>query len=126
MAARKASPRRPRTREANLQRLERAADLYLHACYASQTAARVAEFAAFIRITRPHLSRLVLQLVGKSVRDYLRMKQLEYAQQLLRTTPLPVDTIARASAFGTPWTFNRCFRAAFGETPAEFRRNVTK
>src|SRR5438270_4988256 len=89
------------SREADRQRLERAADLYLHACYGTQTAARAKEFAEYLRVTRPHLSRRTPQLIGMPIRDFLRSRQLAYAQQLLRTTPLSVDQIAVASAFGT-------------------------
>jgi len=110
--------------EGDRERLERAADLYLHECYRSQSAARAKEFAEYLRITRPHLSRRAPQLIGQSIRDFLRARQLAYAQHLLRTTPssVTVDQIALASAFGTPWTFYRRFKAAFGVTPAEYRR----
>ena len=116
---------RARSRQANLDRLENAAELYLAACYENQTAARGDEFANYLRVARPYLSRLVPQLTGMSVRDYLRAKQLAYAQRLLRTTPSSIDVIARKSAFGTSWTFNRCFRQAFGMTPTAYRK-VTK
>ena len=115
-------PRRVRSRDADRQRFERAADLYLHACYGTRTAARADEFAAYLRIARPHLSRIAPQLIGMHIRDFLRSRQLAYAQRLLRTTPLSVDDVAIASAFGTPWTFYRCFRAAFGITPAKYRQ----
>jgi AraC-like DNA-binding protein len=113
-----------RSRDADRRRFERAAELYLHACYGTKTAARAEEFAAFLRITRPYLSRIVPELIGMPLRDYLRGQQLAYAQHLLRTMPLTIDEIALASAFGTPWTFYRCFKAAFSMTPAEYRRTA--
>lgn len=115
-----------RSRDADRRRFERAAELYLHACYGTKTAARADEFAAYLRLARPYLSRLVPDLIGMPLRDYLRGQQLAYAQHLLRTMPLTVtiDQIALASAFGTPWTFYRCFRDAFGITPAKFRTNA--
>lgn len=100
-------------------RLHRAAELYLSACYAARTAARADEFAQKLRVSRFHLHR---KLVHTSLRRLLRQHQLEYAQRLLRTTDIPVDEIAIASAFGTPWTFSRCFKTAFGTTPGEYRR----
>jgi AraC-like DNA-binding protein len=120
---RKGKPRKSsaRSRDADRRRFERAAELYLHACYGTKTAARAEEFAAFLRLTRPYLSRIVPDLIGMPLRDYLRGQQLAYAQHLLRTMPLTVDEIALASAFGTPWTFYRCFKAAFGMTPTEYR-----
>jgi AraC-like DNA-binding protein len=110
-----------RSRDADQRRLERAADLYLHACYGVKTAARTEEFATFIRIARPYLSRLVPELIGMPLREFLRGQQLTHAQHLLRTMPLTVDQIALVSAFGTPFTFQRCFKAAFGVTPGQYR-----
>jgi len=123
---RKPAPRKrgARSRDADRRRFERAAELYLHACYGTQTAARADEFAAFLRVARPYLSRVVPELIGMPLRDFLRREQLVYARHLLRTTPLTIDQIALASAFGTPWTFYRCFKAAFGMTPNEFRLDV--
>lgn len=104
------------------RRLERAVDLYLHACYGTRTAARADEFAAYLRMARPHLSRLAPQILGTSLHEFLRHRQLDHAKMLLRSTPLSIDDVALASAFGTPWTFYRCFRSAFGVTPAQYRR----
>src|ERR1043166_8856375 len=118
-----AASTRKRRRKGNMdrQRLERAADLYLHACYGTRTAARADEFAQYLRIARPQLSRIAPQILGMSLREFLRRRQIERAKELLRSTPLSVDEIALACAFGTPWTFYRCFRSIAGVTPAQFR-----
>jgi AraC family transcriptional regulator len=113
-------------READRQRLDRAAELYLHTCYRTRSAARVDEFAEYLQRTRPHVSRIVAGVIGMPVREFLRQKQLAHARMLLRTTPASVEQIALASGFGTGWTFHRCFRAAFGMTPAQYRNDVTK
>lgn len=120
---RKPAPKKriARSRDADRRRFERAAELYLHACYGTRTAARAEEFAAYLHLARPYLSRLVPDLIGMPLRDFLRDQQLAYAQHLLRTTPLTIDQIALASAFGTPWTFYRCFKAALGMTPTKYR-----
>ena len=115
-----------RSREADTNRLDGAVEFYLRACYDMRTAARADELAEFLRITRPYLSRYVAELAGMPLRDFLRRRQLVYAERLLRTTRLTVAQIALASAFGTEWTFHRCFKAAFGLTPAVYREQVTK
>lgn len=96
--------------------------MYLHACYGTRTAARADEFAQYLRMARPHLSRIAPQILGMSLREFLRGRQLDRAKMLLRSTPLSVDEIALACAFGTPWTFYRCFRSVVGVTPARYRR----
>jgi AraC-like DNA-binding protein len=102
--------------------LERARDHYLRDCYRKRTAARAEEFASYVGVTAPYLSRLVTLVSGTSVRDFLRQSQLIHAANLLRRTPLAVNDIAIASGFGTPSTFYRCFAAAYGTSPSEYRR----
>jgi len=102
-------------------RLERAAAHYLRDCYRRVTAARASEFAATLGVTAPYLSRIAPDILGMPLRDFLRRKQLDYAVQLLKTTPLSAKEIAVRCGFGTVATFYRWFRSAFGTTPAAFR-----
>jgi AraC-like DNA-binding protein len=102
-------------------RLERAAAHYLRGCYRSATAARVSEFAATLGVTAPYLSRIATDILGMPLRDFLRRKQLDFAVQLLKTTPLSAKEIAALTGFGTVSTFYRWFRSAFGTTPDAFR-----
>jgi AraC-like DNA-binding protein len=108
------------------QRLERAGDHYLRACYRQRTAARASELAAFLGVTPPYLSRIVSAILGVTARDFLRRRQLAYAAERLRTTRLSIHELALASAFGTASTFHRCFVSVYGITPGAYRRQVTK
>lgn len=115
-------PRKPRTfTHAHRQRLDRAIAHYLDECYASKRAARVAEFAAFLERSPEYLTRTAVSIVGVPLREYLRTKQLEEAERLIVTTPLPMREIALHAGFGTTSTFYRCFRLAHGMTPGAFR-----
>ena len=118
---RRTNERQRASREADRQRLEDAAEFYLRACYGTRTPVRAEEFAAYLALARPYLSRHVAELIGIPLRDFLRRRQLTYAKRLLQTTPLSVEEVALASAFGSPWTFHRCFKTAFGLTPGEYR-----
>lgn len=115
--------RRRRTfTHAHRQRLERAAEHYLRACYRKKTAARTSEFAQFLGVHEVYLSTIAPQILGgKSLRDFLREKQLAYAEQLLQTTPLHIEEIALRSGFGTIGTFYRWFHARYGMPPGAFR-----
>lgn len=99
---------------------------YLRDCYASRTAARVSELANLLNAPRTYLSRVIPQIFGKPLRNILRDRQLDEALRLLRLTNLSIEEVALASAFGTEVTFHRLFRAAFGMTPAEYRRICRK
>ena len=116
-------PRRRRTfTHAHRQRLERAAEHYLRACYRNTTAARASEFAQFLGVHHVYLSTIAPQILGgKSLRDFLRQKQLAYAEQLLRTTPLYIEEVALRCGFGTIGTFYRWFNASYGMPPGTFR-----
>ena len=105
----------------HLQRLDRASDLYLQDCYRTKTAVRASEFAASLGVTHSYLSGMVRQLTGMTLIEYLRAKQLRYAEQLLQVKQLTVEEIAVRSGFGTPATFYRYFGAKHGMTPTAFR-----
>lgn len=114
--------RKPRTfTHAHRQRLDRAVSHYLDECYAKRSAARVSEFAAFLARSPEYLTRTALSIVGMPLRVYLRKKQLEEAERLITHTPLPMHEIALHAGFGTPSTFYRCFKKAYGMPPGAFR-----
>lgn len=109
---------------ADRRRYEQIIERYLRDCYAGRTAARAAELAALLKMDPAALSRIIHQLFGKSLRHLLRERQLKESCRLLRVTNLPIEDIAVASAFGTDATLYRCFRAAFGMTPGEYREQA--
>ncbi|MEA2162179.1 MAG: AraC family transcriptional regulator [Thermoanaerobaculia bacterium] len=114
--------RKPRIfTHAHRQRLDAAIAHYLDECYANRSAARVSEFAAFLKRNAEYLTRTTASIVGVSLREYLRTKQIEEAERLITTTPLPMYEIALHAGFGTTSTFYRCFRQAHGMPPGAFR-----
>jgi len=106
---------------AHRQRLDRAAEHYLRKCYKTNSAARASEFATHLGLTPEYVSWLASRILGKSLHEFLREKQVAYAAQLLRTGPLPVEEVAIRSGFGTHGTFYRWFFAIYGMTPGAFR-----
>lgn len=108
---------------AHRQRLARATEHYLAWCYERRTAARVSEFASHLGRNADYLSRIVPEIIGASLQDYLRQQQLTYAERLLRTLPadITVTEIALRSGFGSYTTLYRRFRRAFGTAPTAFR-----
>lgn len=59
---------------------------------------------------------------GMSVNEFLNMKRLEYASQLLLTSAMTVSEISDISGFNSRSYFNRLFRNRYGLTPAEYRK----
>lgn len=74
-------------------------------------------------LTPEYVSWLATNILGMTLRDYMRAKQVKYAAWLLRTLPqeITIEEIALRSAFGTARTLHRCFAEAYGVTPGAFR-----
>lgn len=102
-------------------RLEHAITLYLKYCYRRRTVVRVSELAQLLGLSVAHLSRIAAQAFGMPLRDYLRRRQLQEAERILRTTPMKTTLVGRNSGFGTVASFYRCFRRAYGTSPGAFR-----
>jgi len=115
--------RKPRTfTHVHLQRLDRAVSHYLDYCYVKETAARVSEFAAFLKRSPEYLTRTTAAIAGMTLRKYLRRKQLEEAERLILQTPYSMREIALRAGFGTISTLYRCFKQAYGMPPGAFRK----
>lgn len=103
------------------QRWDRAVEHYLLECYREHRPARAKEFARSLELTPEYASWLGGKILGESLSDFLREKQLAYAARLLRTTPLSVHEIALRCGFGSRSTLHRRFLELHGMTPGAFR-----
>ena len=103
------------------QRLDRAAENYLRECYRRMQPARGKDFADTLDLTPEYVSWLGAQILGGSLHDFLRKKQVAYAEKLLRTTPLSIEEVAVRCGFGTRSTMHRWFLTVHELPPAAFR-----
>ncbi|MEU2956457.1 helix-turn-helix domain-containing protein [Streptomyces xanthochromogenes] len=60
--------------------------------------------------------------VGLSPGQWLTQQRVEHARQLLESSDLSVDAIARAAGFGTPTSLRQHLQAALGVPPTAYRR----
>lgn len=74
--------------------------------------------------TRTTLKRRTRKFFECTPQEWLRGHRLLRAEQLLSTTQLSVKTIACSCGFGSPSLLCRHFRARYGTSPAEYRRNI--
>jgi AraC-like DNA-binding protein len=84
------------------------------------------ELARLIGISVRQLSRAVRQEKGLSVHRWVAGRRLSEARRLLTETEMPVQDVARLSAFHSASAFAAAFRAASGFSPGEFRRLATE
>ena len=82
-------------------------------------------YADRLCITTTYLSRIVRQVSGRTVTDYIDQMLLMEAVWLLQTTPFSVAQIADRLHFADTTTFARFFKRMKGCTPKEYRINNT-
>lgn len=107
-----------------LQRVERAIERYLADRYRDRTPAKVKELALFMQVSRPYLSRAVSGVSPVALRQMMRRKQAQYAEELLRLTDLPLHEVALRSAFGDVKTLYRAFQQWYGMRPGAYRKRL--
>ena len=75
-----------------------------------------------VHLSRSHLFRCFDATVEMSPMAYLRKMRAERMARLLASTDLSVAEIARAVGWTDPSYAARCFHAAYGISPTEYRR----
>ena len=78
-------------------------------------------YAESIHITPFHLSRIVRQVTGRTVVDYINQMLLMEATWLLQTTNLSIAAIAERLYFSDQSSFGRFFTRMKGITPKAYR-----
>ena len=82
----------------------------------------VEELADYLEMNPSYLSRLFKKEVGTSISEYIRMKKIETAKNMLVYSEYkPVD-VAQILAFPSQSYFTEAFRKVTGLTPAKYRK----
>ena len=86
---------------------------------------RLRDLAARVAFTSPsNLSRLFRQHYGMSFQRYLQRLRMQKAADLLRTTQLPVGTIARRVGYRDASRFGEHFHRHFKVAPTRWRKGL--
>lgn len=80
--------------------------------------------AEHTNMNRTALCRHFKSHSGRSIFDFLLEFRINYAQQLLRTTHLPIAEIAQSAGFNSLPNFNVQFKSISRCTPGEFRTKL--
>ena len=81
------------------------------------------ELAKQLHFSRRHLVRILKKHYNMSFREKLLSTRMDYAAFLLRTTDLPVSTIATDVGYGSESAFFKVFRRCHNLTPRQYRTN---
>lgn len=72
--------------------------------------------------SKQYICRLFKDEMETTFVDFLTLRRLEHAAELLRQTEEPVVRIAEKSGFGSSQYFSRKFKARYGVTPVQYRQ----
>ena len=97
---------------------------YLHAHFHEPIT--VGDAAAYAGYTPNYFNYCFRNQMGIPFGEYLRNMRLNYAENLLRASSMPVTEIAFESGFGSLSHFSRSFRETYGCAPQEYRRKISQ
>lgn len=81
----------------------------------------VRSLADGVALSPSRFAHLFTEQLGRSPMRALREARLRHAARLLEATDLPVERVAVASGFASPFHFNRVFRERHGTPPGAYR-----
>ncbi|MFC1462080.1 helix-turn-helix domain-containing protein [Verrucomicrobiota bacterium] len=73
-------------------------------------------------MSKYHFVRKYKALTGRTPMEDVRTLRLDYARDMILTTPLPLKEIAEQSGLGDVYHMSRLFRRCLGFTPGSLRR----
>jgi two-component system response regulator YesN len=75
-------------------------------------------------VSKEHLSRTFKQEIGSTVMDYIIMKRMERAKELLQEPNVQIKTVAEAVGYADLNYFFRIFKKVTGVTPSQMRQDI--
>ena len=82
------------------------------------------DLARIAGLSKSHFTRAFKESSGTAPHQYLILKRVERARQLVAETDQCLSQIALESGFADQSHFTRCFRQYVGTTPSSFRRSM--
>lgn len=82
------------------------------------------DLASMVHVSPGHLGRIFKKVTGKALSDYITLKRIAVAKQLLLKTTLPITVIAERVGISYSSYFTKLFKEHVGLTPQEYRQNA--
>jgi two-component system response regulator YesN len=79
------------------------------------------QLSAITSYSKQFVCKLFKEELQLTFVEYLTIRRLEHAAQLLRTTTDPIGAIASRSGFRSSQYFSNKFKSKFGVTPVQYR-----
>ncbi len=85
----------------------------------------LASLSVLCSVSKSHLAAAFKKETGVTVTDYINQTRIKQSLILLNTTSMSVSEIATRCGFSDANYFSRTFRRLQGQTPSQYRRNLT-
>lgn len=85
-----------------------------------------ASIADRLNMSSAYLGRLFHESLEISMSQYINQTRVKKAEELLRSTSLPVENIAEKVGFSNPKYFYVVFKNVCGKTPLQYRKSMDK
>lgn len=86
----------------------------------------VADAATYVGYTPNYFNTCFRQQMGMPFGEYLQQMRLNYAENLLRSSLMPVTEVAYESGFASLSYFSRCFKEARDMSPQKYRKQYAE
>ena len=86
----------------------------------------VKELTEFLGVSQPYLFTIFKKRLFTSPKQYILDKKLQYAENLLKTTNMPVTGIANSVGFQDVLSFSKFFKSKTGLSPQNYRNMTTR
>lgn len=86
----------------------------------------VEKYATLLNISKPHLNKLSHTFFGRTPKELINDRLMMEARQEILFTDKDISEIAYDLNFSNPANFNRFFKKAANQTPAQFRAGFSK
>lgn len=94
---------------------------YLNDNYRTAT---LEDTAAYFHFSPAYISKFLKKTTGKSFIEYIQQQRILAAEQVLKNTDMPVNSIAKQVGYQNVSYFYRTFEKFHGCTPLEYRRRI--
>jgi AraC family transcriptional regulator len=107
----------------HLQQIQRAVDYIEDHLHGDLSVGAIAKVAGF---SRWHFQMVFSSAVGDTLKEYVRKRRLSAALSTLRDTDQRILDIALDAGFESQEAFTRAFKAMFGKTPGDCRKDENR
>ncbi len=107
--------------ETDMQRITERAKAYIADNLSKELS--LTSVSDYLHISSQYFCKIFKEETDMNFVDYVTLVRMEKAKELLTTTNMNIESVARSVGYNTPHYFTKKFKERFGVTPKTFRMN---